>query len=317
MSAPRREADWSPAAGRRALLRALAAGAAGALPLAWIGPAAAQEYPTPFGPSAADAVARMVKLAAPRAGELVVDLGSGRGDILIAFARAHPGIRAWGVDINADLVRQATQAAQEAGVAERVQFFHRNAFDADLREADVINMWLFANLTRLLRAKILAEARPGARVLINGQLIGTEGILGNWRPDVIDREGTYPIMMWVVPARVDGYWSWELAVNGTKLVYDAILYQQFQNVEGTARVGNRRESFIDTRLRGDELTLGFDLTVPDLGRTRHVYTGRVRGDAIQGTVRLSTGDGRKVEVPWLARRTPSSDWFRPTGVELK
>jgi hypothetical protein len=95
------------------------------------------------------------------------------------------------------------------------------------------------------------------------------------------------------------------------------MQQQFQVVEGSARVGNRRESFGETKLRGDELSFSFDVTLPEAGRTRHEFSGRVSGDQINGKVRLSMPEGRSMELPWLARRTTISAWFRPTGVDLK
>jgi precorrin-6B methylase 2 len=302
---------------RRRLLQALGAG--GVALFAAARGAHAQEAARVLihAKSSPEQVARMIRLADPRPGEVVVDLGSGEGQILVEYARAHPKIRAWGVDINATHVKTAIAWAKEQGVADRVQFFHRNAFDADLREVDIINMWVFPELSRLLRTRILAEARPGTRVVINTAAFSEEAPLGNWRPDVTDREGHAPVLLWYVPARVAGYWSWEFAVDQTRLVYDAVVYQQFQVIEGSARVGNRRESFGDTRLRGDQLAFSLDITLPEVGRTRHEYSGRVNGDQIKGSVRLAMGEGRKAELPWLARRTATSAWFRPTGVDLR
>lgn len=306
--APRRPA-------RRALL--LAAGgalAAGALPSSR---AIAQEYGTPFGPSNPESVKRMIELADLRDGHVVADLGSGNGQIVIAAALSNPRVRGWGVDLQEWLVKTAIESAAKQGVSDRAQFFQRNAFDVDLREVDVINMWLFANLTRLLRTKILAEARPGTRVLVNGQLIGTENILGNWQPDLVDRESPNPILKWWVPARVEGFWSWQLPLGGTSYAYDFVLQQQFQVVEGTGRIGNRRESISDTRLRGTELSFVFDMTITGFGRAKHEFVGQVAGDQIRGKVTVSPVDGKPFELPWTATRAATSGWFRPTGLDLK
>jgi precorrin-6B methylase 2 len=279
--------------------------------------AQAQEYGTPYGPSNADSVKRMIQLAELRDGNVVADLGSGNGQIIIAAALSNPKVRGWGVDLQEWLVKTATESAAKQGVSDRAQFFQRNAFDVDLREVDVINMWLFANLTRLLRTKILAEARPGTRVLVNGQLIGTENILGNWQPDLIDRESPNPILKWWVPAKVEGNWTWQLPLGGTPYTYDFVLQQQFQVVEGTGRVGNRRESLSDTRLRGTELSFVFDMTVTGFGRAKHEFIGQVSGDQIRGKVTVSPAEGKPFDLPWTATRTATSGWFRPTGLDLK
>jgi precorrin-6B methylase 2 len=278
--------------------------------------ARAQEYATPFGPSSQDAVNRMIRLAALKDGDVVADLGSGNGQIIIAAARSNPKVRGWGVDLQDWLVKTATEEAARQGVSDRAQFSQRNAFDVDLREVDVINMWLFANLTRLLQPKILAEARPGARVIVNGQLIGTDNILGLWQPDLIDREGSSPIMLWIVPARVQGYWTWDLPLNGSPLTYDVIMNQAFQQAEGFARVGNRRESLTEVRLNGADLSFVFEMTLAGVGKTRHEFAGKVRGDTINGTVKVALPEGRKLELPWVARRVANSGWFRPTGIDL-
>src|SRR5207253_126073 len=126
---------------------------------------AAQEVFSPFVGSQPDNVERMVRLAKLKAGDVVVDLGSGDGRIVFAAAKSNPKVRGWGVDLDARLVKDSNEAARKAGLANRVEFFQQNVFDADLSKVDVIFMWLFPELQRLLRTKILAEARPGTRVV--------------------------------------------------------------------------------------------------------------------------------------------------------
>ncbi|MCA4904400.1 MAG: methyltransferase domain-containing protein, partial [Rhodocyclaceae bacterium] len=107
------------------------------------GAAVAQERFSLFVPSAQPTVERLVKLARIQENDVVVDLGSGDGRIVLTAARDNPKVRGWGVDINENLVRQSNEAAKKQGVSDRVQFFHRNVFDADIRDVTVINMWLF------------------------------------------------------------------------------------------------------------------------------------------------------------------------------
>src|ERR671914_147816 len=164
--------------------------------------APAQERFSPFVGSNPENVRRMVELAAPRSGETVIDVGSGDGRIVFAALEGRPGVRGLGVDINAELVKKANAEAKAKGLADRVRFMHQNAFDADLAKVDVVFMWLFPELMRLLRPKILAQARPGTRV------VTATWDLGSWQPDAIDDQGgAMPaIRKWIVPARIEGAW---------------------------------------------------------------------------------------------------------------
>ncbi len=198
-------------------------------------PALPQERFSFFQASTPESVERMLKLANLRDDDVVVDLGSGNGLIPLTAARMNRRLRGLGVDINAMLVDESNQQARSEGMGDRVRFEHRNAFDADLREATVVTMWLFPELMRLLRPVILERARPGTRVLTS------TWDLGSWPPDKTDTDGGSPIYLWVVPARVAGGWHWDLQVGGRRINYASLLEQRFQAVDGVARAGDRRE----------------------------------------------------------------------------
>lgn len=275
--------------------------------------ARAQERFSPFIASDPVSVGQMIVLADLRDGDTVVDLGSGDGRIVIAAARAHAGIRGWGVDLDEKLVLESNAAAQAQGLAERIRFVRGDVFDADLSQADVIFIWLWPEIMRMLRPKILAEARPGTRVIT--------GIwaLGNWRPDRVD-DKSMRLNLWIVPARVGGYWRWELPVGGKAQTYGAVLDQQFQDVEGVVRAGNRRGSFTDIKLDGEDLSFALDMTLEGAGRMLHEFRGRVQGDEITGTVRIALmNEGNKEKtnaatiLPWRATRTSASSYFEPAG----
>ena len=195
----------------------------------------AQERYSPFVPSDMTNVERMVKLAGLKAGDVVVDLGSGDGRIVFTSLKANPKVTGWGVDLDAGLVEKTNAAAKAQGFGNRAQFFHRNAFDADLSKVDVIYMWLWTEVQQMLRAKILAEARPGTRVVTN--LWG----MGTWEPDEVDSNGS-PVNLWIVPARVEGNWSWELNLRGVNRDYSAIIERHFQKLEGVDRKSTRLNS---------------------------------------------------------------------------
>ncbi|MBL8384720.1 MAG: methyltransferase domain-containing protein [Burkholderiales bacterium] len=280
--------------------------------------AGAQERFSPFVGSNPDNVRRMVEIAALRAGDNVIDLGSGDGRIVFAALQSRPDVRGVGVDINADLVHRANAAAQQRGLADRARFLHQNAFDADLAKVDVIFMWLFPELMRLLRPKILAQARPGTRV------VAATWDLGTWPADAVDDPGggASPIRRWVVPARIEGGWQWDATIGANTYRFSALFEQRMQHAEGVVRVGNRREILQHVVLRGDALQFALRMTLPGAGYIGMSCAGRVRGDSIEGTLVAQVprpGDDEamdEVSVPWRARRVANPGYFSPTGTDL-
>ena len=277
--------------------------------LAAAAPAPAQERFSFFQASTPESVERLLRLADLRDDDVVIDLGSGNGLIPLTAARMNRRLQGRGVDINANLVEESNQEAKKQGVGDRVRFEHRNAFDADLKDATVVTMWLFPELMRLLRPIILERARPGTRVLTSTWDLGT------WPPDKTDSDGT-PIYLWIVPARVAGGWHWDLQVGGRSVHYATTFEQRFQTVEGMARAGDRREVLENMTLRGADIAFTLAITLDGMGLTQHEFTGKVDGDEIVGTVKLTPKDRPAQTLPWRARRVERSDYFAPTGTKM-
>lgn len=280
--------------------------------------ARAQERFSLFVGSDPKTVERMVKLAALRDGETVMDLGSGDGRIIFAAAQSNSSVRGIGVDIDAKLVQQATTQAEQLGLSDRVRFEHRNAFDADLSNVDVIFMWFFPELMRLIRVKILDQARPGTRVV--APLWG----FGSWPADVSEKEPAQ-VNLWIVPAKVGGYWEWTLGFGGAERNFAAVFEQRFQALEAVVRTGNRHGIFHDLKLHGAEISFVLMMTMPNLGFTRHEFSGRVAGDTMQGAVKITLPpvtneedeELETVVLPWQAKRVTTSAFFAPTGVDIR
>ncbi len=274
-------------------------------------PMRAQERFSFFSPSSTESVERMLTVARLRDDDVVVDLGSGDGVIPLTAARMNPRLRGRGLEINLNLVEQSNQRAKSEGVADRVRFEHVNAFDVDLRDATVVTMWLYPEFMRLLRPIILERAAPGTRVVTSTWNLGT------WQADEVTQvdDGT-AIYMWIVPARIAGAWEWELSVGGRQFRYASFVEQHFQNVEGVARSGDRREVLEGMSLRGADISFALNITLDPLGLTRHEFSGKVEGDQIVGTVKLSPADQSPVTLPWRARRSERSDYFATTGTAM-
>ncbi len=271
----------------------------------------AQERFSIFVGSAQENVDRMIRLAELRDDDVVIDLGSGDGRIVLTAAKANHRLKGWGVDIDEKLVIQSNAEAKKSGVSDRVQFYQRDVFDADLRGATVITMWMWPEMQRMLRTKILTEATPGTRVLTNIWGMGT------WAPDKVDELDNSPVHLWIVPARIEGYWTWELPLDGVKRMYSGVLEQQFQKAEGVVRVDNRRGVLDKMTLRGADIQFTLGMTVGDAGFVTHTFSGKVQGNEIMGTVKLQrvvNEETVNTELPWRATRASQSAYFAPTGV---
>jgi SAM-dependent methyltransferase len=143
-------------------------------------------------------VNEMLRLADVIAGDVVYDLGSGDGRILIAAARDR-GARGVGLEIDPALVAQSTERARRLGLADRLTFRRQDLFEADLTPATVVTLYLSPELNRRLRPKLLRELRPGARIVSHGF------DMGDWAPtrtlQVSSNEGSHTLYLWVVPGR--------------------------------------------------------------------------------------------------------------------
>jgi hypothetical protein len=271
----------------------------------------AQERFSIFVGSAQENVDRMIRLAELRDDDVVIDLGSGDGRIVLTAAKANSKLKGWGVDIDEKLVAQSNAEAKKLGMADRVQFHQRDVFDADIRGATVITMWMWPEMQRMLRTKILAEAKPGTRVLTN-----IWGMGDTWKSDKVDELDNSPVHLWIVPARVEGYWSWALPVSGVQHTYSGVLEQQFQKAEGVVRVENRRGVLDKMTLRGANIQFTLGMTIGDMGFVTHAFRGKVNGNEIVGTVRLQrlvNEETVTTDMPWRATRTAASAYFAPTG----
>lgn len=148
----------------------------------------------PYAATRPETVALMLEMADVGPDDFVIDLGTGDGRILIAAARER-GARGLGVDIDPVMIRKARAAARRAGVADRVTFELADLFEMPLGEADVVMMYLLPSVNLQLRPRLLAELRPGARVVSHAW------DMGDWKPDDTRRAGGALVYRWTIPER--------------------------------------------------------------------------------------------------------------------
>ena len=273
--------------------------------LAWVslpGGAYAAQPSVPYVPTPQEVVERMLEMAAVGPQDYVIDLGSGDGRIVVTAAKKF-GARGFGVDLNPVRIQESLENAAKAGVTDRVAFQERNLFETDLSEASVITMYLLPRVNLQLRPKLL-DLKAGTRI------VSHDFDMDDWKPDQTasmevkakygDAPGTSQVYFWIVPAKVAGAWQWQLTVGGKPQLYELVLEQKYQALQGTVRVGGRSIKLQDARLRGDQVSLGFSAEVNG-SPVKHEFSGRVTGNAIAGTARFS-GSRTQGQSDWSATR---------------
>jgi SAM-dependent methyltransferase len=136
----------------------------------------------------------MLRLADVTSRDVVYDLGSGDGRIVILAAQKY-GARGVGIEIVHELVERSRLIAQEGEVADRVVFVEGDLFAADISDATVVTLWLTAAVNARLEPKLLRELRPGTRIVAHQFPIGT------WAPEKTLRVDGDEIFLWIVPPR--------------------------------------------------------------------------------------------------------------------
>jgi cyclopropane fatty-acyl-phospholipid synthase-like methyltransferase len=145
--------------------------------------------PTP--PAVVDA---MLALAGVTASDVVYDLGSGDGRIVIEAAQRH-GARGVGIELDPELIRTSTAKARTAAVADRVRFVQADIFKADLSEATVVTMYLSPATNLRIRERLRQHLRPGTRI------VSHRFDMGDWKPEQERLVGDIRVFLWTVAPR--------------------------------------------------------------------------------------------------------------------
>jgi SAM-dependent methyltransferase len=148
-----------------------------------------------FAPTREEVADAMLQLAGVTAEDVVYDLGSGDGRIVILAAQKY-GARGVGIEIDPRLVRISREVAREGEVEGRVTFVEGDMFAADISAATVVTLYLSSGVNRQLEPKLRRELRPGARI------VSHQFGIGRWVPDRTVRasDGT-DLFLWTVPSR--------------------------------------------------------------------------------------------------------------------
>jgi SAM-dependent methyltransferase len=264
------------------------------------------------------AVDAMLSLAAVNSNDIVYDLGCGDGRFVIKAAVDY-GARGVGIDIDPLRIMECNSNAVKAGVTNRVRFFEQDLFESDFRDATVVCLYLLPKLNLRLRPRLLAELRPGTRILSH------EFDMADWIPDATEVVSNVPMYTrpplprirdtvfyyWVVPAEAAGTWQWTIQTPAGDRRYAVHFAQKFQRVSGIVETGGRAVPVLDARLNGADLSFSFE---EEVGGQNVVVSvkGRIDGAAAAGSMKIRTGQDETV-CDWNAARSPLRLLQQQTG----
>ena len=214
-------------------------------------------------------VERMLRMAKTTSSDLVYDLGAGDGKIAIAAAKKF-GARSVGVEYDPNMAKYAQCLVEAEGVSGRTTVIQGDIFETDFSAATVVTLYLLPELNLRLRPTLL-KMKPGTRVVSHSFL------MDDWEPDERSTTDDGYAYMWIVPAQVQGTWTFAPQDGGQRFV--AQLEQTFQNLRGSVGGGANATDISDAKLNGDQIEFNF---IGERGTSK--LKGKVNGPRIEATV---------------------------------
>jgi SAM-dependent methyltransferase len=245
-----------------------------------------------YVPTPLELVEVMLDMAKVGKDDIVYDLGSGDGRLVITAAKQY-GASGIGVDIDPERIAEARENAKKAGVEDKVRFAEQDLFESDFHDATVITLYLLNELNLRLRPRIFAQTKPGTRVVSHAFT------MDEWEPDAekrIEIRGeSYDAYYWVVPANMSGRWK----VTGDKsgeVPHSVTIEQKFQKI--AVRAGDAGEVLGEGNVNGATFTLAMN---KDASGESKLFRGKIEGNIIEAT---NTGSE---EHQWRATRESGSE----------
>ena len=122
----------------------------------------------------------MLSLASVGPEDVVYDLGSGDGRLVIRAARDY-GAEGVGIELDRELVKRSREQAEREGVSDRTRFVVGDVMEADITEATVVTLYLMRSTNERLQPRLEEQLGDGARI------ISHEFEMGSWAPDIVER----------------------------------------------------------------------------------------------------------------------------------
>jgi len=298
--------------------------------------------PIPYVPTRHDAVRDLLWLADVGTNDVVYDLGSGDGRVVIAAVRDFHARSAVGIEINPQLVAESRENAARAGVADRVRFIQGDLFTNDFSQASVVVLYLGHAANLDLRAQLVRSLKPGARVVSHhfgmgewtaDKLLDVRTVyLGMYseqynefrtNPDVPDFDSTgrgdsHDVLSeWIVPAPVAGVWRGKVRLDSGEGELQVTLHQRLSEVTGSFQFlgpTNFSGDVIRADLWGGHLRFSCWAN----GGFEGWFDGQVTNDSMSGGLRVSQPSKETRELQWTGSRdkadfTGTWEWAGPSN----
>ena len=235
------------------------------------------KFDVPYIPTPPEVAHAMLTLAGTGPDDVLYDLGSGDGRIVIAAARDFGVKKGVGIDLDQELIARAQKTAKREGLSDRADFRVADIFETDFGDATVLTLYLLEKINVQLRPRILSDLNPGTRV------ISHHFNMGDWTPDAEKIEQQRHIYMWIVPADVSGIWSWSIDDQDYRLE----LAQKYQEVSGTLYSPEGAIELEGVKMRGD--TLNFETNLQRNNTYVPIsFEGTSAGNLIKATITINS-----------------------------
>lgn len=304
----------------------------------------------PYVPTRHDTVRDLLWLADVGTNDVVYDLGSGDGRIVIAAVRDFGARRAVGIEADSRLVQESRNQAAKAGVADRVQFIQGDLFTNDISPASVAVLYLGDRANLDLRARLVRSLKPGARVVSHQFGMGewtpdkvldvrtvylgmySTAVIGfEHNPDVPDFQGHQSgrdhdvLSAWTVPAPVAGAWRGKVRVGSEEREFRLTLHQRLSAATGSIVLQGptNLQGQIEVDVWGGHLRCWCIPTNQPWYGSQMWFEGHAKGDTLDGSLWLPQGNETR-QCHWVGNREPADltgtwEWSGPSNspVQLK
>ena len=129
----------------------------------------------PYVPTPQDVVEKMLEMAQVKKGDVVYDLGSGDGRIVVTAAKKY-GVKAIGFEIDPERIKESHENIRKAGVGNLVEIRQQDIRTVDLSAASVLTMYLLPEVNLMIRPNIWKQMKPGSRV------VSHDFDMADWKP---------------------------------------------------------------------------------------------------------------------------------------